>query len=173
MTMEDRGGSGGFRVGTGYDIHRLQAGLPLRLCGVMVASDRGVVGHSDADAAMHALCDALLGAAALGDIGALFPDTDPQYKGIDSRLLLGEVVRRVEAAGYAVENVDITIILEAPKLRPYVDAMRGEVARILHVDVGSVGVKAKTNEGLGPEGRGEGVSCQAVALLRGRVHEDR
>lgn len=173
MTMEDRGGSRGFRVGTGYDIHRLQAGLPLRLCGVMVASDWGAVGHSDADAAMHALCDALLGAAALGDIGALFPDTDPRYKGIDSRLLLGEVVRRVEAAGYAVENVDITIILEAPKLRPYIDAMRGEVARILHVDVGSVGVKAKTNEGLGPEGRGEGVSCQAVALLRGRVHENR
>lgn len=155
-----------FRVGIGYDLHRLAGGLPLRLCGVGVESEKGAVGHSDADAALHALCDALLGALALGDIGALFPDTDPRYKGIDSRALLEEVVRRVEAEGYCVENVDLTIVIERPKLRPYVDAMRAEVARILRVGVERVGVKAKTNEGLGPEGRGEAVSCQAVALVR-------
>ena len=159
---------GDFRVGTGYDIHRLEKGLPLRLCGVTVESDFGAVGHSDADAALHALCDAILGALSLGDIGTLFPDDDPQYKDMDSRRLLEEVVRRMEEAGFLVENADVTIVLEQPKLRQYVEAMRTEVAKILQVDEESVGVKAKTKEGLGPEGRGEAVSCQAVVLLRNR-----
>lgn len=155
-----------FRIGIGYDIHRLAEGVPLRICGVTVASERGSVGHSDADVALHALCDALLGALALGDIGALFPDTDPRYKGIDSRRLLAEVAKRVRGEGYGVENVDVTVVLERPKLRAYVEAMRGEVAGVLSVDLEKVSVKAKTNEGLDAVGRGEAIACQAVALLR-------
>lgn len=163
--MESRE-QGAFRVGIGYDIHRLAEGVPLRICGVTVESARGAVGHSDADAALHALCDALLGALALGDIGKLFPDSAPQYKGIDSRRLLAEVVRRVEREGYGVDSVDVTVILERPKLRPHIDAMRKELAEILHTGVERVSVKAKTNEGLDAVGRGEAIACQAVALLR-------
>lgn len=155
-----------FRMGIGYDIHRLVEGIPLRICGVTVASDRGAVGHSDADVALHALCDALLGALTLGDIGALFPDNDPRFKGIDSRQLLAEVAKRVAGEGYGVESVDVNVVLECPKLRPYIDAMRREVARILNIGAERVSVKAKTNEGLDAVGRGEAIACQAVALLR-------
>lgn len=129
-------------------------------------SSVGSLGHSDADVALHAICDALLGAFALGDIGALFPDSDLRYRGIDSRCLLAEVVERIAHIGYVAENVDVTVVLERPKLRSYIDAMRREVAEILHIGVERVSVKAKTNEGLDAVGRGEAIACHAVALLR-------
>jgi len=156
------------RIGTGYDLHRLEEGRPLILGGVTVPHTKGLTGHSDADALAHAIIDALLGAAALGNIGQLFPDDDPRYKDADSLGLLEETRTRVNASGYAIVNLDATIVAEKPKLNPHLDAMRANVARCLQVDVSVVSVKAKTNEGVGPEGRGEAISVQAVALIEER-----
>ena len=153
------------RIGFGYDIHPLVEGRALMLGGVEIPSSRGLDGHSDADVLLHALCDALLGAAGLPDIGHLFPNTDLAYKGASSLSLLAEVVRRVGEAGYAVGNADMTLIAEAPKIAPYVAEMRAIVAAALRVEPSQVGIKATTNEGLGSLGRGEGVAAHAVALL--------
>ena len=153
------------RIGQGYDVHRLVEDRELWLCGVKVPHTRGLLGHSDADVAIHALCDAILGALALGDIGAHFPDSDPRYKGIDSKLLLKEVVNLIESRGWKVGNVDITIIAQAPKLRGYIDSMRSTLSEIMKVEIDAVSVKATTTEELGFEGRKEGISAMAVALL--------
>lgn len=157
------------RIGQGYDVHKLVEDRELWLCGVCVPYHLGLLGHSDADVALHALCDALLGAAAMGDIGAHFPDTDPRYKGVDSRLLLRETVSMLAAKGYAIGNVDVTIIAQAPKLRPYIDQMRSTVAADLGIDIDCVSVKATTTERLGFTGRGEGIAAQAVALIYKRM----
>ena len=153
------------RIGHGTDRHRLVPDRPLILGGVTVPSGLGLLGHSDADVLAHAVTDALLGAAALGDIGALFPDTDAAYAGADSIELLREVARRVREAGWAVVNVDATVELERPKLRPHIDAMRVRLAGALGVEVGAVGVKATTGEGVGPVGRGECCDASAVCLI--------
>lgn len=158
----------GMRIGHGYDVHRLAEGRKLILCGVEVPYAQGLLGHSDADVALHALMDALLGAAALGDIGMHFPDTDPAYQGADSGKLLDHVVRLLEEKGYAVNNVDLTIICQRPKLRDYIERMRQNVAGHLHLDAGCVNVKATTTEKLGFEGEGLGISCHAVALIQSR-----
>lgn len=151
------------RIGHGYDVHRLVPGRKLILGGVEIPFERGLDGHSDADVLTHALMDALLGAASLGDIGLLFPDNDPQYKGISSLLLLEEVVRRVHAAGFAVGNADITILCQRPKLRPHIPAMQERLRALLGTE--AVNVKATTEEGLGFTGSGEGIACHAVCLL--------
>ena len=153
------------RIGQGYDVHALAEGLRLVLCGVEIEHTKGCVAHSDGDVAIHALCDALLGALALGDIGKLFPDSDPQYKGIDSTKLLRVVVDRIEDEGYKVGNVDITIAMQRPKLRPHIDQMRERLSEVIGIDVSRVSVKATTTERLGFEGREEGVSATAVTLL--------
>lgn len=153
------------RIGHGYDVHRLVAGRPLILGGVSVPSEVGLDGHSDADVLTHAVIDALLGAAALGDIGALFPDTDPEWEGADSVGLLEAVVRRVHGAGWRVGNVDATVVLQRPKLRPHVEAMRERLAGALGLEAGAVSVKATTGEGMGFVGTGEGAAAHAVALL--------
>ena len=152
-------------TGLGYDVHRLVEGRELWLCGVRPEHTRGLLGHSDADVAIHALCDALLGAAALGDIGHLFPDNDPQYKGIDSKILLREVVRRIDSEGWTVQNVDVTITAQAPKIAPHIPQMRETLAAILGIPTADVSVKATTTERLGFEGRKEGISALATALL--------
>ena len=152
-----------FRVGNGYDVHQIAEGLPMWLCGVEVPSDRGFVAHSDGDVAIHALCDALLGAAAKGDIGLHFPDSDDRFKGIDSKKLLAEVVRLLDQDGWQVGNADITIALQAPKLRPHIDLMRQTLADVIGTDVSCVSVKATTTEHLGFVGRGEG--CQVWASV--------
>jgi 2-C-methyl-D-erythritol 4-phosphate cytidylyltransferase/2-C-methyl-D-erythritol 2,4-cyclodiphosphate synthase len=157
------------RIGTGYDLHRLVAGRPLVLAGVQVPFERGLQGHSDADIVCHALTDAVLGAAGLGDIGRLFPDTDAQWKDADSLKLLASAMERVRAGGYRVVNVDVTVIAERPKLLPHVDSMRATLARALGVEVGAVSVKGKTNEQVGAIGRGEAMACHAVALLCART----
>ena len=169
LAMAERllAGGGEVRVGHGYDLHRLAEGRALVLGGVQVPYERGLLGHSDGDAVCHALADALLGAAALGDIGAHFPDTDPQYAGADSALLLAEVARRVAAAGCAVVNCDVTVQAQAPRLRPYVEAMRARLAEALGVEMGRVSVKATTMEGLGPIGEGAAIAAHAVAVVRG------
>ncbi len=154
-----------FRIGHGYDVHRLEQGLPLFLGGVEIPHQKGFVAHSDGDVAIHALCDALLGAAALGDIGLHFPDTSADFKGIDSKILLARVVELLDRKGYAIGNVDCTIRMPRPKLRPYIDTMRATLARIMSVDIDRVSVKATTTERLGFEGREEGVSVSAVALV--------
>ncbi len=154
-----------FRIGHGYDVHRLEQGLPLFLGGVEIPHQKGFVAHSDGDVAIHALCDALLGAAALGDIGLHFPDTSADFKGIDSKILLARVVELLDRKGYAIGNVDCTIRMQRPKLRPYIDTMRATLARIMGVDIDRVSVKATTTERLGFEGREEGVSVSAVALV--------
>ena len=159
-------GGGDLRVGHGYDLHRLVEDRPLILGGIHVPHDRGLLGHSDGDAVCHALADALLGAAALGDIGAHFPDTDPQYAGADSLLLLAEVARALTSAGFAVVNCDVTIQAQAPQLRPYIDAMRAHLAESLAVHASRVSVKATTMEGLGPIGDGAAIAAHAVALVR-------
>lgn len=151
------------RIGHGYDVHRLVPGRKLILGGVEIPFERGLDGHSDADVLTHALMDALLGAASLGDIGLLFPDNDPQYKGISSLLLLEEVVRRVHAAGFAVGNADITVLCQRPKLRPHIPAMQERLRALLGTE--AVNVKATTEEGLGFTGSGEGIACHAVCLL--------
>lgn len=153
------------RVGTGYDVHRLVEGRKLILCGVEVPYEKGLLGHSDADVAAHALMDALLGACALPDIGALFPDSDAAYAGADSMALLGRVMERIRAEGYAVLNVDVTIICQKPKLAPLKPAMRERLAQAMGIAVDLVGVKATTTEGLGFEGEGLGISSQAVATV--------
>ena len=153
------------RIGQGYDVHALQAGLPMWLGGVRIPSETGFVAHSDGDVAIHALCDALLGALALGDIGHHFPDTSEEWKGVDSKLLLRKVCALVAEKGYAVSNVDVTIALQAPKIGRYVPQMRECLADVMGVPVDRVSVKATTTERLGFVGRGEGCEVWAVALL--------
>lgn len=153
------------RIGHGYDAHRLVEGRRLVLGGVEIPYEKGLLGHSDADVMLHALADALLGAAALGDIGGLFPDSDPATEGIDSRVILRRVSELVCAAGYTVENCDITVIAQRPKLAPHIAAMRDNIAADLALPVGCVSVKATTEEHMGFTGRGEGISCHAVVLL--------
>jgi 2-C-methyl-D-erythritol 2,4-cyclodiphosphate synthase len=153
------------RVGCGYDVHALADGLQLVLCGVRVPHTKGCVAHSDGDVAIHAICDAMLGALALGDIGKLFPDNDNKYKGIDSRILLKEVIDIVMDNGFVVSNIDCTIAMQRPKLRPHIDHMRAALAEVVGIDVGRISVKATTTEHLGFEGREEGVSANAVVLL--------
>ena len=153
------------RIGHGYDVHRLTEGRELILGGVSVPYEKGLFGHSDADVLTHAVMDALLGAAALGDIGGLFPDTDAAYAGISSLLLLERVAERLREAGYAVVNIDATILAQAPKLAPYRERMRERLARALGLDVSRVSVKATTEEGLGFTGEGLGIAAHAVALL--------
>ena len=154
-----------FRIGQGYDVHQLVEGRPLVLGGVTIPYERGLLGHSDADALLHALTDALLGAAGLGDIGRHFPDTAEAFRGADSRVLLREAYARVRAAGWRVVNVDATIIAQAPKLAPHIAAMQTNIAADLGLDAGTVNVKGKTNEHLGYLGRGEGIEAQAAVLL--------
>lgn len=153
------------RFGNGYDVHALAPGLPMWLGGVQIPSETGFIAHSDGDVAIHALCDALLGCLALGDIGHLFPDTSPEWKGVDSKLLLGKVVDLVHGKGYAVGNVDITIALQKPKLAPYIGLMRETLAPILGVSPDRVSVKATTTERLGFVGRCEGCEVWATAVI--------
>lgn len=153
------------RIGSGYDVHRLVTGRELVLCGVRIPSLVGEAAHSDGDVALHALCDALLGALALGDIGAWFPDTDAEFKDADSRKLLRTVYSHIATLGWRVANVDLTILLQAPKIRPYVDSMRQNIASDLNCALAQVSVKATTTERLGFVGRGEGVAAEAVVLV--------
>ena len=153
------------RIGYGYDSHRFEEGRPLYLGGVLIPGATGLVGHSDADVLIHALIDSLLGAAALGDIGSHFPDTDAKWKGADSAELLKAVVAEVSEAGYRVGNVDATVVCERPKLRPHVEAIRARLAELLRVDAGSVSVKGKTNEKMDDVGAGIGIEVHCVALL--------
>lgn len=153
------------RIGHGYDVHRLTEGRKLILGGVDIPYEKGLLGHSDADVLLHALMDALLGAAALGDIGKLFPDTDEQYRGADSRELLRCVVRRLKEEGYSIGNVDVTLIAQRPKIAPHIPQMRGNIASDLGVSLSQVNVKATTEEHLGFTGSGEGMSAHAVALI--------
>lgn len=154
-----------FRTGFGYDVHRLVEGRELWLCGVKIPHTLGLLGHSDADVALHALCDALLGAAAMRDIGYHFPDTDATFKGADSKLLLARVVELIGEKGYRVGNVDITICAQAPKINPHIPLMRQTVAPLLGIDADDVSIKATTTEGLGPVGRREGMTAYAVCLI--------
>jgi len=153
------------RIGNGYDVHALAQGLPMWLGGVRIPSETGFVAHSDGDVAIHALCDALLGALALGDIGHLFPDTSDEWKGIDSKILLGKVVEILQERGFRVGNVDVTIALQRPKLAPHIVSMRETLAPILGVSVDAVSVKATTTERLGFVGRGEGCEVWATAIV--------
>jgi 2-C-methyl-D-erythritol 2,4-cyclodiphosphate synthase len=154
-----------FRIGSGFDVHRLVADRPLWICGIEIPHSLGLLGHSDADVAIHALCDALLGALALGDIGKLFPDSDPRYKGIDSKILLRHVCALIAEKGWTIANFDITIMAERPKFRPHIDAMRMKLAEVTGVPEDCVSVKATTTERLGFTGREEGIAAQATALL--------
>lgn len=158
--------SSSIRIGQGYDIHTLVSGRELILGGVKIPHDKGLLGHSDADALLHAITDALLGAAALGDIGRHFPDTDEKYKGADSRVLLRATLALIQAAGYQVGNVDATIICQSPKMAPHIPEMVKNIASDLGVSLDHVNVKAKTNEQLGHLGRGEGIAVQAIALIQ-------
>ena len=153
------------RIGTGYDVHRLTPGRKLWLGGVEIAHSMGLLGHSDADVLLHAICDALLGAAALGDIGKHFPDKDSQYKDIDSKILLHNCGELLEREGYRIMNIDSTVVAQQPKVGPYIGQMRETIARTLGIGVGQVSVKATTTEHLGFEGREEGISAQAVVLI--------
>lgn len=153
------------RIGMGYDVHRLVEGRDLIIGGVKIPYEKGLLGHSDADVLLHAISDALLGAAALGDIGKHFPDTDPAYKGISSLILLGKVGELLEEKGFLIENIDATIIAQAPKMRPHIDTMRENIAQALGIMVEQVNVKATTEEGLGFTGTGEGISSQAICIL--------
>lgn len=154
-----------WRIGEGWDTHALAPGRRLIIGGVQIDHPLGLMGHSDADVLLHALTDALLGAAALGDIGRHFPDTDPAFRGADSLVLLAEAARRVRAAGFAIGNVDATVIAQAPRLAPYIDAMREHIGRALALPVARVNVKAKTAEKMGPVGEGKSIEARAVALL--------
>jgi 2-C-methyl-D-erythritol 2,4-cyclodiphosphate synthase len=160
------------RIGIGYDIHRLVEGRKLILAGVEIPFEQGLLGHSDSDVLTHALCDALLGAAALGDIGTHFPDHDPQWAGASSLEFLARVVELVTERGYRVANIDATVVAEQPKLMPYVQAMREKLASALWIDVDQVNIKAKTNEGLESVGRGEAIAAQVVILIHRRDAED-
>ena len=153
------------RIGEGWDVHALVAGRPLILGGVTIPYDKGLLGHSNADALLHAITDALLGAAGLGDIGRHFPDTDERFRGADSAVLLAEAARRVREQGWQVVNLDSTVIAQAPKLAPHIDAMRTRIAQILGVDPSQVNVKAKTAEKMGPVGEGRSIEARAVVLL--------
>ena len=153
------------RIGHGYDVHRLTEGRDLILGGVKIPYEKGLLGHSDADVLRHAVMDALLGAAALGDIGRHFPDRDPAYKGIDSRKLLREAAEKIDAAGYRVENIDVTVIAQRPKLKDHIPAMEENIAADLHIGSDQVNVKATTEEKLGFTGDGSGMACHAVCLL--------
>lgn len=154
-----------WRIGQGVDVHAFGDGDQVTLGGVTIPHDRGLLAHSDGDVLLHALADALLGAAALGDIGHFFPDSDPRWAGADSRVLLREVLRQVQARGYRVGNVDATIVAQAPRMATHIDAMRANIAEDLHVALDAVGVKATTTEHLGFTGRKEGIACFAVCLL--------
>ncbi len=154
-----------FRVGTGFDVHKLVEGRDLILCGVKVPYELGLLGHSDADVALHALMDALLGAAAMGDIGKHFPDTDERFKGADSMKLTEHVVKLLDEKGWVINNVDVTIIAQRPKLAGFIPAMRANVARVLHLEEDAVNIKATTTEKLGFTGRGEGIASEAVASI--------
>jgi 2-C-methyl-D-erythritol 2,4-cyclodiphosphate synthase len=154
------------RIGQGYDLHRLGPGGRLVLAGVQIPSDKGLIGHSDADVVFHAVIDALLGAVGLPDIGEQFPDTEPAYQGIDSGQLLRQSLALVHQQGYAPVNIDATILAERPKLKDYKLKMRENLAKLLNLDVNAVNIKAKTNEGLGEIGTGQAIACQAVAALR-------
>ena len=156
------------RIGEGFDVHALVEGRPLIIGGVRIPFDRGLAGHSDADVLLHAICDALLGAAAQGDIGQHFPDTDQRYAGADSRALLREVGAIVSQSGYVIANIDSTIIAQRPKMAPFVAEMIANIAGDLGIDAANVSVKAKTTESLGFTGRGEGIAAKAVALLKTR-----
>lgn len=153
------------RIGHGYDVHKLVAARKLILGGVNIPFDRGLLGHSDADVLIHAVADALLGAAALGDIGKHFPDSDEKYSGIDSSILLAEVAKLLKDNGFSVINIDATILCQRPKLAPYIDAMRENIAKVCGIDVSCVSVKATTEEELGFTGRGEGIAVHAVCLI--------
>jgi 2-C-methyl-D-erythritol 2,4-cyclodiphosphate synthase len=154
-----------FRIGTGFDVHQLVAGRALIIGGVTIPYEKGLLGHSDADVLLHAISDALLGAAALGDIGKHFPDNDASYKGADSRVLLRSVIGKLHAHGYVVGNIDSTIIAQAPKMAPHIDTMRANIAADCGVALDAVSVKATTTERLGFTGRGEGIAAEAIALL--------
>jgi 2-C-methyl-D-erythritol 2,4-cyclodiphosphate synthase len=154
-----------FRIGQGYDCHALVAGRKLIIGGVDIPHHLGLLGHSDADVLLHAITDSILGAAALGDIGKHFPDTDPEFKGADSRKLLKEAARRVLATGYHIGNIDCTIIAQRPKMAPHIASMRANLAEDLGIDISQVNVKAKTNEKLGYLGREEGIAAESVAML--------
>ena len=154
-----------FRVGEGWDIHALVEGRPLVLGGITLPFDKGLLGHSDADALLHAITDALLGAAGLGDIGSHFPDTEAQFQGADSAVLLAEVARIVRAKGYAIGNVDSTVIAQAPRMAPHIGAMRARIAQLLGIAPDCVNVKAKTAEKMGPVGLGQAIEARAVVLL--------
>jgi 2-C-methyl-D-erythritol 2,4-cyclodiphosphate synthase len=153
------------RIGFGYDVHRFAEDRDLWLGGIKIPHTKGLLGHSDADVVIHAICDALLGATALGDIGAHFPDTDPKYKGIDSKILLAETNKLIIAKGFIIQNIDITIAIQVPKIAPYIEMMRSTLSHLLNLDPGRISVKATTTERLGFEGREEGVSAYAVVLL--------
>ena len=153
------------RIGFGYDVHCFAEGRELWLGGIKIPHHQGLLGHSDADVLIHAICDALLGAAALGDIGKHFPDTDPRYKGIDSKILLIETSKLITSAGFTIQNIDTTIAMQAPKIATYIEQMRSKLSELLNLDLGQVSVKATTTEKLGFEGREEGVSAYAVVLL--------
>lgn len=153
------------RIGMGYDVHQMVEDRRLIIGGVTIPYERGLLGHSDADVLLHAIMDALLGAAALGDIGKHFPDSDPAYEGISSLLLLQKVGELLEKEGFLIENIDATIIAQAPKMRPYIDTMRENIAKVLGLEVSQVNVKATTEEGLGFTGAGQGISSQAICML--------
>ncbi len=155
-----------YRIGNGYDVHSLATGFPLWICGLKIDHDKGCVAHSDGDTPIHALCDALLGALALGDIGKHFPDTSPKYKGIDSKILLREVCGMVAAKGYKIVNTDITIALQRPKIAPKIEEMRALLASITGCDISCISIKATTTERLGFVGREEGIEAWAVVLLQ-------
>lgn len=157
------------RIGMGYDVHRLVKGRDLIMGGVKIPYEKGLLGHSDADVLLHAISDALLGAAALGDIGKHFPDTDEKYKGADSLKLLALVGGMLDEQGYIIQNIDATIIAQAPKMRPHIDQMRANIANALSIDIEQVSVKATTEEGLGFTGTGEGISSQAICLLESPI----
>jgi 2-C-methyl-D-erythritol 2,4-cyclodiphosphate synthase len=153
------------RVGQGYDIHRLVAGRPLRLGCVQIPFERGALGHSDGDAAAHALCDALLGAAGLGDMGALFPSSDDRWKDVESQVFLREVAARLSACGAVVRSADVTVVIERPRVAPHLAAMRDAMASALGIEAGLLSVKAKSNDGVGPVGEGEAVAALAIVLV--------
>jgi len=157
------------RIGQGYDVHRLVEGRKLMLGGVDIPYEKGLLGHSDADVLLHAISDALLGAAALGDIGAHFPDSDPAYRGADSAELLRAVGGLIRASGYEIGNIDSTVVCQAPKLAPHIASMRARIAEVLALPVGAVSVKASTEEHMGFTGRGEGIAAHAVCLLTERM----
>ena len=155
-----------FRTGLGFDVHKLVEGRDLWLCGIKLEHTHGLLGHSDADVAIHALCDALLGAAALRDIGYHFPDTAGEYKGIDSKILLGKTMKLLQEAGYSLGNIDVTVAAERPKLNPYIPEMKQVMAEVLQVDIDDISIKATTTEKLGFTGRQEGIAAYATVLIQ-------